>query len=73
MRATPVGSALRMLLAILVGSALPVVLATLVVCGALAPPVAAASGWGGRPARWAGAGADAAFRVRTGEAGPEAL
>jgi hypothetical protein len=49
------GPARRVRAATLVGTALPAVLATLVLLGALAPPVAAASGWGGRPDRWAGA------------------
>jgi hypothetical protein len=54
------GPARRVRAATPVGSALRIMLATLVLFGALAPPVAAASGWGGRPDRWAGAGADAA-------------
>jgi hypothetical protein len=54
------GPARRVRAANRVGFPLRVVLATLVLLGALAPPVASASGRGGRPDRWAGAGADAA-------------
>jgi hypothetical protein len=43
-----------------VGLPLRVVLASLVLLGALAPPVVAASGWGGRSDRWGGTGADSA-------------